>query len=121
MAGWRPWERTERIDVRAFVEHLREVPNPQRLRRRPDGPAAVSVNPRTGKLNQLDRRVGQSGVVSDPVAVVEIEVDAEHAPTARPTARVPPRHVRNNPVPAGFTPDSTDLDAEPVLTGDPCW
>ncbi|ODU05015.1 MAG: hypothetical protein ABS81_08665 [Pseudonocardia sp. SCN 72-86] len=32
------WERAERTDVRAFVEHLREVPNPQRLRRRPDAP-----------------------------------------------------------------------------------
>lgn len=32
------WERAERIDVRAFVEHLREAPNPQRLRRNPDRP-----------------------------------------------------------------------------------
>ena len=24
------WERAERTDVRAFVEHLREIPNPQR-------------------------------------------------------------------------------------------
>src|SRR5690242_11133951 len=43
------WQRAERVDVRAFVEHLREVPNPQRLRRRPDGPPPGSVNPRTGK------------------------------------------------------------------------
>jgi site-specific recombinase XerD len=43
------WERAERVDIRAFVEHLREVPNPQRLRRRPDRPAAGSVNSRTGK------------------------------------------------------------------------
>ena len=28
------WDRAER-----FVEHLRVAPNPQRLRRRPDGPA----------------------------------------------------------------------------------
>ena len=35
--------------MRAFVEHLRETPNPQRLRRRPDAPPAGSVNPRTGK------------------------------------------------------------------------
>jgi site-specific recombinase XerD len=43
------WERAERADVRAFVEHLRETPNPQRQRRRPDAPAAGSVNLRTGK------------------------------------------------------------------------
>jgi site-specific recombinase XerD len=43
------WDRAERVDVRAFVEHLRVAPNPQRLRRRPDGPAPGSVNPRTGK------------------------------------------------------------------------
>jgi site-specific recombinase XerD len=43
------WERAERTDIRAFVEHLREVPNPQRLRRRADAPALGSVNPRTGK------------------------------------------------------------------------
>jgi site-specific recombinase XerD len=43
------WERAERVDVRAFVEHLREAPNPQRLRRRPDGPTPGSTNPRTGK------------------------------------------------------------------------
>jgi site-specific recombinase XerD len=43
------WERAERVDVRAFVEFLRETPNPQRLRRRPDAPVPGSVNPRTGK------------------------------------------------------------------------
>ena len=43
------WQRAERVDVRAFVEHLRETPNPQRLRRRPDGPLPSSVNPLTGK------------------------------------------------------------------------
>jgi len=43
------WERAERLDVREFVEWLRETPNPQRLRRRPDAPAAGSVNPTTGK------------------------------------------------------------------------
>ena len=48
------WERAERTDVRAFVEHLRETPNPQRLRRRPDGPPAGSVNPRTGKPTRGD-------------------------------------------------------------------
>src|SRR3954447_27050616 len=32
------WERADRTDVRAFVEQLRETPNPQRLRRRPDAP-----------------------------------------------------------------------------------
>ncbi len=43
------WERAERVDVRAFVEHLREAPNPKRLRRRPDGPPSGSVNAVTGK------------------------------------------------------------------------
>jgi integrase/recombinase XerC len=43
------WDRADQTDVRAFVEHLREVPNPQRLRRRADGPVPGSVNPRTGK------------------------------------------------------------------------
>jgi site-specific recombinase XerD len=43
------WERAERVDVRAFVEHLRETPNPQRLRRRPGRPAPGSVNALTGK------------------------------------------------------------------------
>jgi integrase/recombinase XerC len=43
------WERAERVDVRAFVEHLGEAPNPQRLRRRPDGPPPGSVNAVTGK------------------------------------------------------------------------
>ena len=38
------WERAERVDVRAFVEHLRAVPNPQRLRRRADAPLPGSVN-----------------------------------------------------------------------------
>ncbi|WP_375504592.1 tyrosine-type recombinase/integrase [uncultured Jatrophihabitans sp.] len=49
------WERAERVDVRAFVEHLREAPNPQRLRRRSDGPAAGSVNPVTGKVELTSR------------------------------------------------------------------
>src|SRR3954469_9789643 len=43
------WERAERGDVRAFVEHLRETANPQRLRRWSDAPPPGSVNPRTGK------------------------------------------------------------------------
>jgi len=43
------WDRAERIDVREFVEHLRETPNPQRLRRRLAAPAPGSLNPRTGK------------------------------------------------------------------------
>lgn len=43
------WERAERVDVRAFVEHLRAVPNPQRLRRRADAPPPGSVNAVTGK------------------------------------------------------------------------
>ncbi len=43
------WERAERVDVRAFIEHLREAPNPQRLRRRSDGPVPGSVNVVTGK------------------------------------------------------------------------
>ena len=43
------WDRAERIDVREFVEHLRETPNPQRLRRRPAAPTPGSLNPRTGK------------------------------------------------------------------------
>lgn len=43
------WDRAERVDVRDFVEYLRETPNPQRLRRRSDRPAPGSVNPITGK------------------------------------------------------------------------
>lgn len=41
------WERAERVDVREFVEWLRETPKPQR--RRPDGPVPGSLNPATGK------------------------------------------------------------------------
>jgi Phage integrase, N-terminal SAM-like domain len=40
------WERAERGDVRAFVEHLQETPDPQRRRRRPDAPPPRSVNHR---------------------------------------------------------------------------
>lgn len=43
------WEHAERVDVRAFVEHLRDSPNPQRLHRRPDRPPPGSVNAVTGK------------------------------------------------------------------------
>jgi hypothetical protein len=43
------WERADRLDVREFVEWLRETPNPQRLRRRLDAPPPGSVNPLTGK------------------------------------------------------------------------
>jgi integrase len=43
------WERAERVDVRAFVEHLREAPNARRLRRRPDAPPPGSVNAVSGK------------------------------------------------------------------------
>lgn len=43
------WDRADQTDVRAFIEHLREVPNPQRLRRRTGAPMPGSVNPRTGK------------------------------------------------------------------------
>jgi site-specific recombinase XerD len=43
------WRRAERADVRAFVEHLRETPNPQRLRRRPGAPLPGSINAVTGK------------------------------------------------------------------------
>ncbi|MGH3465389.1 MAG: tyrosine-type recombinase/integrase [Kribbellaceae bacterium] len=39
-----PWERAERLDVREFVEWLRETPNPQRLRRRADAPPPGLVN-----------------------------------------------------------------------------
>jgi site-specific recombinase XerD len=42
-----PWERAERLDVRTFVEWLREAPNPQRSRRRADALAPGSVNPAT--------------------------------------------------------------------------
>ena len=43
------WDRAERIDVREFVEWLRETVNPQRQRRRSDRPVPGSVNPATGK------------------------------------------------------------------------
>jgi len=43
------WERAERSDVREFVEFLRQAPNPQRLRRRPESAAPGSVNMATGK------------------------------------------------------------------------
>ena len=36
---WTPWERAERVDVREFVEWLRETPVPQRQRRRPSAPS----------------------------------------------------------------------------------
>lgn len=43
------WSRAQRVDVRDFVLWLRTAHNPARDRRRPDAPAAGSVNPRTGK------------------------------------------------------------------------
>lgn len=43
------WEQADRLDVREFVEWLRETPNPQRLRRRADAPVAGSLNPVTGR------------------------------------------------------------------------
>ena len=49
------WEHAERGDVRAFVEHLQETPNPQRLRRRADALPPGSVNPHTGKPSLGDR------------------------------------------------------------------
>lgn len=49
------WERAERIDVRAFVEYLRETPNPQRLRRDPGRPPPGSVNAVTGKAELSDK------------------------------------------------------------------
>jgi integrase len=49
------WERAERTDVRAFVEHMRETSNPQRLRRSADAPLPGAVNPHTGKPSPGDR------------------------------------------------------------------
>ncbi|WP_344216666.1 site-specific integrase [Kribbella sancticallisti] len=46
-ARWTAWERVERVDVREFVEWLRD--SSQRLDRRLDAPAPGSVNPVTGK------------------------------------------------------------------------
>jgi hypothetical protein len=64
------WDRAERVDVRDFVEYLRETPNPQRLRRRSDRPAPGSVNPITGKAepseNYAARTINhQLSVLSD--------------------------------------------------------
>lgn len=42
------WDRAVRTDVRDLVLWLRTAPNPQR-QRRPGGPVAGTVNPRTGK------------------------------------------------------------------------
>jgi len=49
------WERAERLDVRAFIEHLRDTPNPQRLRRGVGAPLPRSVNPLTGKIELSGR------------------------------------------------------------------
>lgn len=42
-----PWERAERLDVRALVEHMRTAPTANTLRRGPDSPAVI--NPVTRK------------------------------------------------------------------------
>jgi hypothetical protein len=42
-----PWERAERLDVRALVEHMRVAPTANTLIRRPDSPAVF--NPVTRK------------------------------------------------------------------------
>jgi Phage integrase, N-terminal SAM-like domain len=60
-----PWQRAERIDVREFVEHLREVPNPQRLRRHPDGPPAGEAGPGSTRGAEPDVRA-QSRSRSSP-------------------------------------------------------
>ncbi|MFD6065220.1 tyrosine-type recombinase/integrase [Rhodococcus wratislaviensis] len=44
-----PWDRAQRAEVRDYVLWLRTAHNPARDRRRPDAPAAGSLNPRTGK------------------------------------------------------------------------
>jgi integrase len=43
------WSQAQRAEIRDFVLWLRTCHNPARDRRRPDGPAPGSVNPRTGK------------------------------------------------------------------------
>lgn len=40
------WDRAERVDVRTFVEHLRDAAEPA-VRRRPERPTPASINPRT--------------------------------------------------------------------------
>ncbi len=46
-----PWERAERLHVRALVEFLREAPNPLRDGRSVTAPALGSFNPITGKAH----------------------------------------------------------------------
>ena len=43
------WDRASRDHTRDFVLWMRESPNPQRERLRPEAPPAGSLNPRTGK------------------------------------------------------------------------
>ena len=38
-----PWERAERLDVRALVEHMRAAPTANALRRGPDSPAVINA------------------------------------------------------------------------------
>jgi hypothetical protein len=122
------WERAERVDVRAFVAHLRDTPNPQRLRRRADGPPPGSVNALTGKAELSTRYAArtinhQLSVLFgfyDHACAADRAAGQPGAGTAHPRWRTPERTPQPD---ARFRrPSARELPAEdtpPSLAGHP--
>ncbi|MFE9328710.1 site-specific integrase [Nocardia sp. NPDC052278] len=84
------WDRAERGDVRDFVLWLRSTRNPARDRRRPDAPAAGSVNARTGKQYLAEGYA--PATINHALSVLAVFYDFHvHAGTGPVVSPVPPQ------------------------------